>query len=288
MSTMLKPGKYCIAVSGGVDSVVLLHMLIQAYPSPTHSFVVAYFDHGTRPDSADDAVFVGQLARRYNVPFETKREELGEHVSEERARLRRYEFLRSVAKKHGATLVTAHHTDDIVETIAINITRGTGWRGVAAMGSLDIARPLAHMRKQEILHYAKRHSLAWREDSTNATDKYLRNRLRSQLAQFDDDSIWQLVALRDHQRQIKQQIDTEADRIIGTAPYRRYLFTMTDDAVAKEMLRAACMRVGYSPLASQLQRAVLAIKTAKAGAKHDVGGGLRLEFTRAEFVVKPV
>lgn len=288
MNTMLKPGTYCVAVSGGVDSVVLLHMLMQVHSNVSHRFVVAHFDHGTRPDSASDAEFVRGLAKQYNLVFEMKREELGKDVSEEYARERRYEFLKSVAKKHHATLITAHHADDIVETIAINVVRGTGWRGLAAVGSQDIIRPLAHMRKQEILQYAKQNKLSWREDSTNATDKYLRNRLRTKLAALSDDTFWQLVALRDHQIMAKQQIESEASRIIGATPYQRHLFIMCGDAAAMELLRAACVAVGHSPLASQLRRGVLAIKTAKAGSRHDVGGGLRLEFTRAEFIVKPV
>ena len=284
---MLKPGTYCVAVSGGVDSVALLHMLIQAHSNDSHGFVVAHFDHGTRPDSASDAEFVQGLATQYDLACEVKREELGKDVSEEYARERRYEFLKSAAKKHHATLITAHHADDIVETITINMVRGTGWRGLAAMGSQNVLRPLVHTRKQEILQYAKQNMLSWREDSTNATDKYLRNRLRAQLAALSDDALWQLVALRDHQIATKQQVETEAGHLIGAAPYQRYLFIMCNDAAAMELLRAACVAVGYSPLASQLWRGVLAIKTAKAGSRHDIGGGLRLEFTRAEFIVKP-
>lgn len=288
MGSMLEPGNYCVAVSGGVDSVVLLHRLVQAYPSASYRFIVAHFDHGVRSDSADDALFVAQLAQDYGLDFETTREELGKNVSEEYARRRRYEFLRRVAKKYKATIVTAHHADDVVETIAINIVRGTGWRGVAVMGSPDIVRPLTQVRKREILSYAKQHALSWHEDSTNATDKYLRNRLRNRLTQLDDDCFWQLLALRDQQLAIKKQIEDEALTIAGCAPYKRHLFIMSDSAAAEEMLRAACIAAGYSPLASQLQRAILAIKTAKAGTKQDIGGGLRLEFTRAEFVVKAV
>jgi len=91
--------KYVVAVSGGVDSAVLLDILSK---KPGLDLIVAHFDHGIRDDSKSDAIFVANLAKEYNLPFETKREELGSDVSEEKARDRRYEFLRAVAKKHDA------------------------------------------------------------------------------------------------------------------------------------------------------------------------------------------
>ena len=160
--------KLVLAVSGGVDSVVLLDVLSKMSKL---SLVVAHFDHGIRDDSAKDAVFVGELSKNYGLPFETKREELGKNVSEEKARVRRYKFLREVAEKYNAKLVTAQHSDDAIETIAINLSRGTGWRGLAAMDS-DIVRPLINMTKAEIISYAKKNHLSWREDATNASDDY--------------------------------------------------------------------------------------------------------------------
>lgn len=275
---------YVVAVSGGVDSVVLLDQLAKQ----TSRLIVAYFDHGTRVDSADDAVFVGALAKKYNVPFETVREELGAGVSEEKARQRRYAFLRGVAKKHDALLVTAHHADDIVETIAINFIRGTGWRGLAVLDSADIVRPLLHMRKSEILAYAKKHQLSWHEDSTNLSDDYLRNRLRRKLTTLDEDTLWQLVALRDHQVQVKAEINRGVQEMTGT-PYKRYLFIMVDSTIGCELLRAVITKeLQRSPLMDQLQRALVAIKTAHPGTVHDVGGGVRLRFNKSEFVVETV
>ena len=103
--------KRVVAVSGGVDSVVLLDMLADEGVN----IVVAHFDHGIRPDSAADAWFVKALAARYGVEYIGKREELGADASEELARERRYAFLHEVAQKHHAKLVTAHHLDDLIE-----------------------------------------------------------------------------------------------------------------------------------------------------------------------------
>lgn len=273
---------YVVAVSGGVDSVVLLHQLVAKMPR----LIVAHFDHGTRPDSASDAQFVGELARTYHLPFESGRENLGAGVSEEKARQRRYAFLRSISLKNNATLVTAHHADDLVETIAINLIRGTGWRGLAVLDSPDIWRPLLHLRKSEIINYAQKHQLLWREDSTNASDMYLRNRLRRQLQQYSDDTVRQLISLRDQQVQLKRLVDEQTTKL-GGSPYQRYFFIMAPTEVAYEVLRTIIIGHGHhSPLSAQLERATYAIKTARSGTRHDIGGGIYLRFTTREFVVE--
>ena len=174
--------KYVVAVSGGVDSVVLLDILSK---QPDLELIVAHFDHGVRFDSGIDAIFVAGLAKKYGLKFELKREELGPDVSEDVARTRRYDFLRSVAKKHNAQLVTAHHADDVIETIAINLLRGTGWRGLAVLDS-DVVRLLTGVKKSEIIDYANDHKLMWHDDSTNFENKYLRNRVRHHTNNLED------------------------------------------------------------------------------------------------------
>ncbi len=289
--------KYLVAVSGGVDSVVLLDMLIKDWhlaegtrrkPSFSgrdefwNSFpkrnggqrppvIVAHFDHGIRDDSASDAEFVAGLAKKYNVPFETKREVLGKDASEELARERRYTFLRDAAKKHKAVVVTAHHMNDIAETIAINVARGTGWRGVAVLAS-DAYRPLLSMTKKELLAYAKKNKLEWREDSTNASDAYLRNRLRRKLT--DEDAVLQLAALRARQVELRDAIDKEVSDALakGESAHSRYFLTHIPATAATELLRGlAICEMGYSPTRPQLERALLAIKTARPGTKFPFG-----------------
>ncbi len=253
---------YLVAVSGGIDSVVLLDMLVK---EGAYELVVAHFDHGIREDSASDAAFVGELAKKNGLPFETKREVLGSDASEELARNRRYEFLRDMAKKHNAVIVTAHHMNDIAETIAINVARGTGWRGVAVLAS-DVYRPLLHMTKQEIKAYAEAHQLEWREDSTNASDAYMRNRLRRKLT--NEDAVLQLAALRARQVELRDAIDQEVTRLtaVNTNEWSRYFFTHIPERVAIELLRGLAVAATGSGLTRpQLERALLAIKTARAG-----------------------
>jgi len=269
-----------VAVSGGVDSVALLDMLAKAN---THELVVAHFDHGIREDSGEDAAFVAKLASTYNVRFETKREELGKGASEELARSRRYAFLREVAGKHQATIVTAHHAGDIVETVAINLTRGTGWRGLAVLDS-DVFRPLLHLTKTDITTYAADHNLSWHEDSTNSSDAYLRNRIRRKTKSLTDDQTLQILALRAEQVGIKHRIDDEVKQLVGDGPeYSRYFFSHVDPVAARECLRYITRGALTRP---QLGRALIAIKTAKAGSIFEAGSGVRFRFTSRNFSIE--
>lgn len=281
MISILKGVSKCIlAVSGGVDSVVLLDMLSKM---PETDLIIAHFDHGIRDDSADDAIFVAELAKKYGLPYETRREELGKNVSEEKARIRRYLFLNDLVKKYDAQIITAHHADDAVETIAINIYRGTGWRGLAAMDS-DVIRPLINMTKTEILDYAKNHKLSWREDSTNLHQDYLRNRLRHKMIDMEYDKKWQLLGLWSQQKSIKREIDKEIVRLIGSGPnYSRYFFTHINDNLAIECLRVATMSKLTRP---QLIKALYAIKTIKPGKIYTAGSGIIMNFSSRNFVIE--
>lgn len=281
----VKPATYVVAVSGGVDSVVLLDMLQRL---PELQLVVAHFDHGIRPDSHLDAEFVGQLAKRYNLPFETKRMELGQRASEELARKHRYEFLRQVAKKHGGVIMTAHHADDVIETIAINHLRGTGWRGLAVLDS-DIVRPLLGMSKEVVKDYAQKRGLTWREDSTNASDAYLRNRVRRAHQGLSKEAKQQLLALHGRQKHLKREIDQEVERLVKELQtetpdtYGRYFFIHADAKPALAVLRAITQGRLTRP---QLERALLAIKTAHHNARLHAGKGVELRFTPRHFSVE--
>lgn len=272
--------KYVVAVSGGVDSVVLLHQLMQ---DKTKELIVAHFDHGIRDDSHDDAVFVEELSRQYGLKFESRREELGKKASEAIARERRYVFLRDIAKKYSAQLVTAHHGDDAIETVAINLSRGTGWRGLAVMDS-DVIRPLLTMSKQDIIDYAQKHHLSWREDSTNTSDKYLRNRIRRKTNLLPGDDKRQILGLRAHQLASKKLIDEEVRQLVGSGPeYSRYFFIHADRVDAIECLRFITNARLTRP---QLERSLIAIKISKAGSTFEAGTGIEFVFTSRNFVVK--
>jgi tRNA(Ile)-lysidine synthase len=251
---------------------------------------VAHFDHGIRPDSAADAAFVAGLAKLRGLPFISKREELGAKASEEQARKARYDFLFQEARRLQSTIATAHHLDDVVETIAINSIRGTGWRGLAVLDRAGVVRPLLKYSKTELRDYALEHRLEWVEDSTNASQDYLRNRIRKAIA-INNMLIatkLQLRNLRDRQCNIRRRVEDESRLLLPSSPlYSRYFFTTIDTSVACELLQyIVTIKAGTSLTRPQLDYALIAIKTAKPRTECDIGEGVKLVFTARTFVVE--
>jgi len=272
-----------VAVSGGVDSMVLLDLIIR---QANYEVIVAHVDHGIRLESRDEARFVEAQAKRYGVPFVSKLFELGEQTSEEAARQARYDFLIDEAEKHDATLATAHHRDDLVGSIAINLLRGTGWRGLAVMNRPGILRPLLGMTKQQLYQYALKHELEWVEDASNSSDQYLRNRLRADILQLPTDTQEALGRLRNRQVELSDEIRCELDKLQLNSGGSRYFLSVIDDALAEELLRhEIAKQSGRMLQPEQVRRAILAIKTAKPGTIHDVGEGVRLTFSSDRFIV---
>lgn len=279
---------YLVAVSGGVDSVVLLDMLVQevrAKGEAPGAITVAHVDHGIREDSAADARFVEALAGQHDLPFVSTKLELGAAASEQQARDARYEFLFAEAKKRQATIVTAHHQDDMIETVAINLRRGTGWRGLAVLDRDGVHRPLLTVTKQALYEYAHAHGLEWVEDSTNHSDRYLRNRLRRELAQMKVDAD-ELQQLRGRQLELKREIALETAAIAQQHQGSRYFLTQVDQTVAIELLGMMIKQLtGVKPVRLQLQRAVIAIKTARPGSVHHVGDHVQLTFSSRKYQI---
>ncbi len=296
MRVDLPAGKYVVAVSGGVDSVVLLHLLAQKQKeedrrrkvgSPSFdilhssfSLVVAHFDHGIREDSAEDRKLVEGLAAQFGLPFEYAEGELGKDASEAVARAARYAFLRQVREKYGAdAIVTAHHQDDVLETAILNLLRGTGRRGLASLRSTDeIKRPLLEVSKHELLRYAKREGLQWREDSTNADPKYLRNYVRLKLLpRFAEADREALLGLVRRMAQVNTELDAELDKYLDHQPapttLDRHAFIVLRHAEAREVMAFWLRQETGTELSRQLvERLVVAAKTGKTGSKADVDG----------------
>lgn len=209
-------GKYIVAVSGGVDSVVLLDLLSK---NKNLDLVVAHFDHGIRQESANDRDFVSKLADSYGLPIKVGEGRLGSEVSEDIARKARYDFLFEVLTNEGAqAILTAHHQDDVVETVIFNILRGTGRKGVTALSNQkEILRPMLAITKKEILDYAKQNKLSWVEDKTNLDTKYTRNWIRHVLLpKMGDDKKEQIIELYRSHQPINAEVDEAISSIIGT------------------------------------------------------------------------
>lgn len=234
MDIDIKPGKYVVAVSGGVDSIVLLDVLTK---TDNLGLVVAHFDHGIRSDSDQDLVFVRELAKKHNLEFLSEQGKLGQDASEETARKARYDFLRKVTKQTQADgIITAHHEDDVIETALINLSRGTGRKGLSSLDTgSEIIRPLIALKKDQIIDYAVNNNLEWREDITNQSDKYLRNRIRQKLATADPDHKSKLLELLKKTKNDNKEIDQILSLMLRPDLPKKYLLDL-DHATSKELL----------------------------------------------------
>ena len=182
-----------LAVSGGIDSVVLAHLMhAAAFP-----FAVAHCNFGLRPGDCDrDEAFVRDLAAAYGATFHVTRFDTEAYAAahgygtEEAARRLRYDWFAGLCATHGyPALLTAHHADDVVETFFLNLLRGTGLaglHGILPVSSLAnsqslLARPLLPFSRADIEAYAAKHRLQHVEDATNASLLYRRNQIRHRL-----------------------------------------------------------------------------------------------------------
>ncbi|MFP5436348.1 MAG: tRNA lysidine(34) synthetase TilS [Bacteroidia bacterium] len=176
--------KLLLAVSGGIDSMVLVDVFKQL----GYDIAIAHCNFGLRGEESNgDEHFVRNLASKDAIPvfvnhFDTKRYAAENKISIQiAARELRYNWFAEIMQQHGYDyLLTAHHADDSAETFLINFTRGTGIEGLLGIPRQNgtIIRPLLPFTREEIETYAKENNVLWREDSSNVSDKYLRNKLR--------------------------------------------------------------------------------------------------------------
>jgi len=185
---LLAPGEaVVVGVSGGVDSVTLLHLLRDGYRP-----LAVHLHYGLREEADEDAAFVEALAEAWGLPAEVRRVTLseGENV-QAAARAARYRAFEDVACQGGAEAVAVgHQRDDVAETLLLQLVRGAGPAGWAAMpasrpirqgSEVRLVRPLRFAHRAEVEAFARAEGLRWREDASNATDRYRRNVLRGRV-----------------------------------------------------------------------------------------------------------
>jgi len=185
----LKKGdKVVVAVSGGVDSVCLLDLLLKQSELNLEDIVVAHFDHGIRSDSKEDAELVERIADQKGLGFELATADLSGLKAgvEEQARNHRYKFLEIIRDLYNVDwILTAHHADDQAETIMMKFLKGTFLKGLRGIKVRDferkLYRPLLGIPKSELYEYAAKNILEFREDSTNSDMKYERNKMRNEI-----------------------------------------------------------------------------------------------------------
>ncbi len=180
------------AVSGGADSIAMLHLLHALAPELRLRLTVAHLHHGLRGAEADaDAAFVSTAAQRLGYPCVSARADIRRQAQRRRVSLEmagrtaRYDFLAKTARRlHCDAVATAHTADDHVETMLLKLARGAGPQGLCGISRLaehrgvSIIRPLRDTWRRELLAYLRRRGLNWREDASNADQAFLRNRVR--------------------------------------------------------------------------------------------------------------
>jgi tRNA(Ile)-lysidine synthase len=281
MDISIAPGRYVVAVSGGVDSMALLHLL---QGREGLRLTVAHFDHGIRPDSREDRLLVQHVASTYGVPFVFAEGQLGQGTSEDVARIERYRFLHKVRSAAGAdSLVTAHHKDDVLETAVINLVRGTGRKGLSSLKATDIVkRPLLHVHKDELMEYARTHDLQWREDSTNIDPAYLRNHIRhnvlGRLPEANKQKLHRTVAAM---HELNAEIDTLLENYLQSTHrpdmLDRQSFILLPHIVAREVMAAWLRDQGIRDFDKKmLERLVHAAKIHKVGSRTPINNRVNL------------
>lgn len=191
--------RIAVALSGGLDSVVLLDTVCKAQAKTTaqtkNQIYAFHIHHGLQKPADDWLIFCEKLAKKYKVHFDFRLLHLvspKEHGNiEARARAGRYEALADLCEEHGISdLLLAHHQNDQAETVLLQLLRGSGVAGLAGMplsrrfsgkSGITLWRPLINQSRQELEAYAKEHKLVWIEDPSNQDTKYRRNALRKKI-----------------------------------------------------------------------------------------------------------
>ena len=290
-SALIRPGDtLAVALSGGLDSVVLLHLLRFPLRDLDLRLSALHVDHGMRPGSALDALWVRGLCRAWGVEAGFARLE-SPPASEAEARHERYARLEELAPP-GATIATAHHLDDQAETVLLRLARGTGIRGLRGIAPRRgrVVRPLLPFGRADLEHYAAAHGLPWREDATNRSLRFARNRVRHRvlpaLEELRPGAARRLAALANAARREEAAWDDALDRL------EKDLILEADDeglSLARPLLhsyhphlrarvvRHLLRRYGTPPGRAGTRAALEFISTGSSGGVLHLPGNIRLQ-----------
>jgi len=287
------PGTAVLAVSGGLDSVVLLDLLHAAAPALGLTLVVAHVDHGIQADSRTVGQSVRRIAAGYGLPFESGELHLGAGTSETVARRARYAWLRALQARLGARyLVTAHHQDDQIETVLLRVLRGSapaGLAGMVARARGGLVRPLLSFTRDALATHARARGLAAHDDPANRDPAHLRSWVRTSLlplleARLGSRTRTDLLRLGRHAASERRAWD----RVVQVVPDLALQVTSRgfsvargglvryDDDVAVALLRAAARRAGLV-LGPRRAQALLALATRPSGRRLPLGQGWTAE-----------
>jgi tRNA(Ile)-lysidine synthase len=252
----LKSKKLFLACSGGVDSIVLLYLLVIA----EFQVSVLHVNYHLRDeDSNDDEQFVKSTCEKLSLPFYSKSVDTKKILREEGGNLQdvarkiRYDWFREITDQDADNFILlAHHNDDQVETFFQHIARKSGIIGLAGMleNHNQIIRPLLQFSKEEILEFAKSNEIPWREDVSNAKSDYTRNKLRNillpevlnQIPTLKDSVLTLVKALQDTQRLLELKVKPMVVNIIESQKWSHEKFDQLSEFEQVEVLRGLGIR----------------------------------------------
>jgi tRNA(Ile)-lysidine synthase len=280
------------AVSGGLDSVVLLDLLRKEARAGGLTLVVAHFDHRMRPGSDRDAAWVRGLCRAWDLPL-VMRAASSPPRSEQEARDARYAFLFEAAGTAGAArIAVAHHADDQAETVLFRLARGTGLGGLSGIPARRglLIRPLLPFRRARLEAHALACGLRHREDPTNRDVKYARNRIRLALLPALEaarpgavDALVRLARDAAHAEAAWLQITDELLESLairapdGSIQLAREGLLGYHPHIRARLMRRAFGRLGRMPGRAGTHAALAFITKGTSGGAIELAGGLRLE-----------
>lgn len=302
-TNLLPPkSKLVVAVSGGVDSVALLHLLHNLRAQYGWDIAIAHYNHGMRADATKDALLVGELADQYGYPFYLGKYEYVD-FSEAALRKARYDFLEELRRDLGYDyIITAHHNNDFLETAIFNTIRGSDREGMVALKQKrgKVLRPLLPFSKPEIIVFANLQNLPYREDSTNADVSYSRNFVRNILMpygsmkfrNFHHNMNRRLAKLNEVNSRINTGLDRLAEEIvefedkksiqIDGQKIKQLPMTVQKSFVVYLIKR---LRPAHGLSKTNVSKSVKFIENSKTGSHLDLPGGLQLVNTYDKFVI---
>ena len=241
-----------IGCSAGPDSMALVDMLLKIREKYQLSLIVAHVNHNLRKQSVQEENYLRDYCEKHQIMFECMMiTEYGDDNFHNEARNIRYNFFENVVYKYQANyLMTAHHGDDLVETILMRITRGSnlngysGFKKIVDMEGYQIVRPFLSFTKQELEDYDKKNHVRYYVDDSNAKDKYTRNRYRKYVLPFlkEEDSHIHLKYLKFSNvlSEANQFIENERDKAVKKVIHKNILditsFKELDPFIQKEVL----------------------------------------------------
>lgn len=293
-------GTVLCAVSGGRDSMALLHLLSGMAGETGFQVAVGHFNHHLRDTAGRDEEFVRDWCRKHGIPFTCGQGNVREFAREEglsiedAARTLRYAFLESAAKELGADRVAAaHHRDDNAETLLLHLVRGSGMQGLGGIPPVRgiIVRPLLDVSREEINGYVARNHIPFVEDETNQDAAYTRNRLRLEvlplLENIAPGCTGRIAGTAALAREENAYLQREADALLpppadGAVTLPISVLNRQDEVLRRRLVRGMAQRLGESLSLRQTE----AVLRSGSSSFLDLSGGLCAVRTKQELIIK--